>query len=295
MQKVVPRDDIYVLGLEGMQTLFTEQLPGMRPENMILVPERRNTLPHTLWALAEITEHDDEPVLFKSSDQYILDVDGFTESLKGTLEAYQAGPHTFTVLGPKYQTFNSNDGYFLAGSDGAVVKFLEKPTKEAFEESAAGLQVIRSSVLHVVTKDAVAGVLDDINEDWVATAKRILSNPEASSRLEDFLSMPFIDIAPLLSGSNLRAIEVQYEFVDIGRFEEVYELNEKDADGNVVMGKAILERSRGNLVINRTDQPLVVIGRENSVVVQTPEGSLVSSFADSPLVGEIYKTQIHQH
>jgi mannose-1-phosphate guanylyltransferase len=64
MQHVSSDDELYVLVLEGMQPLVREELPDIADDHVLVVPERRNTLPHTLWALTQITDSPDEPVLF---------------------------------------------------------------------------------------------------------------------------------------------------------------------------------------------------------------------------------------
>ena len=110
--------------------------------------------------------------------------------------------------------------------------------------------------------------------------------------------MPFIDISSAIfqQSQSMRVIEVQYEFIDVGRFEEIYELNDKDVNGNVIIGDVILESGcNHNLIINKTTTPLVIINKQNTVIVQTNEGGLVSSFTDSFKIGVIYKTQIHGH
>jgi mannose-1-phosphate guanylyltransferase len=297
VSKAVPKEEIYVLGLEGMQELIKAAIPAIDEKRILLVPERRNTLPHTLWAVAKIAESGDEPVLFKSGDRFILNEEAFVASLQNVQAHYENDTRfTITLLCTKYQTYNSNDGYCVVDDAGRVAKFLEKPAQADLEQLAAGKTIYRSPFVFIATKNALIRELDAATEDWAPIAKEVLQGNAAASK-KAFLAMPFIDISSTLfqASQTMRVMEIRYEFVDVGRFEEVYELNNKDACGNVVLGSTILEKSRGNLVINETGRPLVVIGKENTIIVQTPAGSLVSSFADAPLVGEIYKKRILKH
>lgn len=296
LSNVTTQDELYVLGLEGMLDLIREQVPELRSENVILVPERRNTLPHTLWALAGITDNLDEPVLFKSVDHYLLHPEVFLSSLGEVLGEYKPGP-SITLLCTSYQKFNTNDGYCLVDSTGIVKKFLEKPTEQELQTHSAGLTVYRTTFTYIASSNALLTNLKHTSEAWAGNARAVVEG-KLSGRKDAFLKLPFMDISSFIfqKAGNLRAVEMEYEFIDVGRFEEIYELNTKDGDSNVIIGKVITaEETRNNLIINTTDEPLVVIGKKDTVIIQTDHGSLVSSFPDASKVGDIYKSQIHGH
>jgi len=295
--EAIQKDDIYVLGLKGMEALILEELPTLNPKNIVLVPERRNTLPHTLWALAEITDSADEPVVFKSADQFVLNPKEFNKTFRQGIKDYAAKPAALTLLCTEYKGFNSNDGYCLADDTGLIQSFLEKPTKGTLDAHRKGLHVYRSPLIYIATRNTMSAALDEIPADWVEDAKKILTGGDAP-RQNLFLGLPFMDVSSAVfqESKTMRAIVIQYEYIDVGRFEEIYELNDKDAHGNVVLGDVIFgTECRNNLIINRTERPLVVIDRDNTVIVHTADGSLVSSFTHASMIGEIYKSQIHQH
>jgi len=297
LNKVTPRDELYVLGLDGMTNLILEQVPELPQANIILVPERRNTLPHTLWTLTQITDDSDEPVLFRSVDHYLPHPETFLESLKNVLNNYQPTTN-ITLLCPIYDKFNSNDGYAVTDEHGSVLKFLEKPTEQEVSELANGRTVYRSPFIYIATKNSMLSNLQGLDETWATSAQAILTEKQLAAKKDAFLNMPVIDLSSSIfqKAKHLRVAQITYEFIDVGRFEELYKLNAKDTSGNAVLGKAILtEDCKNNLVINTTDRPIVVINKQSTVIVQTNDGSLISTFADASRVGEIYKTQIHKH
>src|SRR5688572_30694717 len=63
-------NELYVLTVEGLEELVKEQLPNIPSSNIIAVPERRNTLPHTLYALKKLPVRGNEPVLFTPVDHF---------------------------------------------------------------------------------------------------------------------------------------------------------------------------------------------------------------------------------
>jgi mannose-1-phosphate guanylyltransferase len=296
LKNVIPENEIYVLGLSGMTDLILEQIPELNPGNIVLVPERRNTLPHTLWTIAQITDNPDEPVLFRSVDHYLPHPEAFLKSLKDVLDNYQATSDV-TLLCPRFDKFNSNDGYAITDDQARITKFIEKPTEQEVSDLAQGRTVYRSPFIYIASENSMLSNLRALNEDWAAAAQGIL-NKELSARKKAFLDMPFVDLSSAIfqRAKHLRVAEITYEFIDVGLFKELYRLNTKDANGNVIIGRAIItEDCRDNLVINTTDRPMVIINKQDTVIVQTNDGSLVSTFADAARVGEIYKNQIHKH
>jgi mannose-1-phosphate guanylyltransferase len=229
-------------------------------------------------------------------DHFILNPKDFNMTLKQGLDHYTANPAALTLLCTDYKDFNSNDGYCLADDTGSIQSFLEKPTKAALSKHSNGLKIYRSPLIYIATRNTMSAALDEISAEWTEDAKKILAENN-SSRKNDFLGLPFIDISSTIfqQSKAMRVIQILYEYIDVGRFEEVYELNKKDANGNAVLGNVIFgAECHNNLVINKTDAPLVVIDKDDTVIVHTPAGSLVSSFTHASMIGEIYKSQIHR-
>jgi mannose-1-phosphate guanylyltransferase/mannose-6-phosphate isomerase len=63
---------------------------------------------------------------------------------------------------------------------------------------------------------------------------------------------------------------------DLGAWEAVWQVSEKDADGNASSGDAIVNDSR-NTLVHATSRLVGVVGLQDVVVVETPDAVLVSS------------------
>ena len=70
-------------------------------------------------------------------------------------------------------------------------------------------------------------------------------------------------------------VEVEMGWSDIGSWEALWEVGDKDADENVVSGNALIVDCRGCLVRNELDAPLALADATDLVVVATPTGTLV--------------------
>jgi len=65
------------------------------------------------------------------------------------------------------------------------------------------------------------------------------------------------------------------DWSDVGSWEALWELGEKDSDGNVVSGKAVVLDSRDCLIRNETNVPVAVVDSAEMIVVVTASGTLV--------------------
>lgn len=282
----------------GMQELVWDSLPEIASNHIIVVPAHRNTLPELMWALSSVTDDPNEPVLFKSVDHFILNEEVFATSLQKCLDAWHAHAPALTLICTPFETFNSNDGYCIADNSGTMLRFLEKPSREEFDEMVRDHQAFRFPFIFVVSQQTCLDVLSDTPEPWADQARQVLLARDDAAREQAFLPMGKMDLRGIwmMQTNRMRVLPIDYEFMDIGRFEELYQLNTKDADGNVIRGKVILGMAcRGSMIINQTDSPLVVMSAEDAVIIQTDEGSFAAPFRDAAKIGDVYKQHINPH
>ena len=102
-----------------------------------------------------------------------------------------------------------------------------------------------------------------------------------------------IDYAVMELTDNARVVPVDMGWSDIGSFAAIWEIGDKDSDGNVKSGDVVTENVRDSYL--RTDGPLLAaIGLENVIVVATGDAVLVVSknaVEDVRAVVETLKTE----
>ncbi len=291
---VTPVDELYVLTLEGLEKHVRAQLPDIADDHIILVPERRNTLPHTVWALHALGGTPDEPVLFKSVDHYMRDADAFLASLSASTARYDRTKPAVTLLCTEYTSFDHNNGYLLADDSRRIVEYLEKPTEDMLEALRSKGSIYCSPFVYIACQSALEAALGKLDNEWSRAATKLVRAPESEFK-QLFLGLPFIDISSTLfhDSKDLMMDTIKYDFVDVGKYDALYALNAKDVRGNVIMGEVVLsDDCQNNFICNRMPEPLAVVGCSDSVIVQTPHGSLVSSMKNANDIGELYKTRI---
>jgi mannose-1-phosphate guanylyltransferase len=77
--------------------------------------------------------------------------------------------------------------------------------------------------------------------------------------------------------------------MDVGSFDDIHRINQKDQHQNVVKSNDVhLVNTRGSLIYSKVGgKPIALIGLENVIVIDTPEGLLVARIKDSQEVKKI--------
>jgi mannose-1-phosphate guanylyltransferase len=75
---------------------------------------------------------------------------------------------------------------------------------------------------------------------------------------------------------------------DVGSWEAVYDLAEKDHNANASRGELVVEQSHGNYV--DADKIVALVGVDNLVIVDTPDALLVASRDHAQDVSKLVKT-----
>ncbi|HUC89247.1 MAG TPA: sugar phosphate nucleotidyltransferase [Patescibacteria group bacterium] len=297
--QVTDSSELYIMTLHGLEHWVYEQLPEISKSQVILTPERRNTLPHILFALNSVAESSDEPILFTGSDNLVFDTTDFKPSVTALTQHSQGGLaktnritlacHQTTVIDPAL-------GYLILGPDNKRDRFVEKPNKQELQKLMAKHSCYKFPFTFVLSKNAAAVGLESLaDKKLVGLAKKLLS-ASPDSMQSALLNMPIVDTKELFEKApNIYGYPIDYDSMDIGSYPILWQINSKDDSGNAIIGDVVLgQNCRDNLVINQTDKPLMVLDTSNSVVIQTPDGTLCSPMPSAAAAGELYKTKIHK-
>ena len=78
--------------------------------------------------------------------------------------------------------------------------------------------------------------------------------------------------------------------MDVGNFKDLHDVNEQDEVGNYIYGdKVHMIEVENAYVRNEEEKDIAIIGLDNVVVVNTPDGLLVARKDLAPKVGDIAK------
>jgi mannose-1-phosphate guanylyltransferase/mannose-6-phosphate isomerase len=271
--------------------MVLEQLAEIGQEaDILLEPVRRDSGPAIAAGAVFAEMRDgDAIVLALAADHVVQNTAAFIGACwQGLVAASSGHIVTFGVQPERPATEYGyiSPGKVIAGEVRSVAKFVEKPdpaTAAGYISAGylwnSGNFMFRASVLldeyRKVDAESVAAVTEAVSK-----AGRDLGfvtlDPES---FEKALAIS-IDYAVMEKTARASVVPVSCGWSDVGSWHAVWELSDKDAQGNAAQGAAVFEDSRNCNVV--TDKALVALeGVDDLVVVATEDAVLVSRQKDA--------------
>jgi mannose-1-phosphate guanylyltransferase len=296
-------DIVYVVTEASHAADLRAQLPELPDEAFLIEAGRRGTAHCIVFALDYIARHHDkdEPVAFVHSDHHVRDTKGFKRSFAAAARASSDG-QMIALIGIE-PTFPST-GLGYIERDGAideaagiyrVESFKEKPdfeTAQRYVESGNYLWNCGYFVGSVnVFLREMAGSAPGLTEHY----QRLNDVAEfgGNEYNEVYLSLDnqVIDIALIEKASQLAVVSAAFDWMDIGNFKDLHEAVQRDKNDNYMKGENIHAIDVENVYVRNEEsgKPVAVIGLDNVVVINTPDGILVARKDVSAKCGDIAK------
>jgi mannose-1-phosphate guanylyltransferase / mannose-6-phosphate isomerase len=292
-----------VVGNEEHRFLVLEQLREMQitGATLLLEPMGRNTAPAMTLAALRAIESGADPVLAVTpADQTVVDEPAFTAALQRAVHLAAEG--AIVILGVSPDRPETGYGYIKssgAGDSMVVERFVEKPDLATAQRYLAEGQYFWNSGMFVVRASVWLAAIERCRADIAAATRlawqaRSLDAAFVRPGREAFAAIPpeSIDYAvmePVAAepgAFSLRMVPLAAGWNDLGAWEAVWQVSEKDAAGNASHGDVLLRDSRNSLV-HAASRLVGVVGLDNVVVVETPDAVLVTDRSRSQEVKQI--------
>ena len=271
--------------------MVLEQLAEIGLEaDVLLEPMRRDSGPAIAAGAAFAQTRDSQAiVLALAADHVVRDVAAFVAACREGLTAAEAG--RIVTFGVQAERAATEYGYIspgetISGAVRAVAKFVEKPdpaTAATYIKSGylwnSGNFMFRASVLLDEYRNVDAASVQAVS-DAVSNAGTDLGFVKLDEKAFGSAKAISIDYAVMEKTSRAAVMPVACGWSDVGSWHAVWELSDKDGQGNAARGAAVFEDSRNCNV--STDRALVALeGVDDLVVVATQDAVLVSRQKDA--------------
>jgi mannose-1-phosphate guanylyltransferase/mannose-6-phosphate isomerase len=271
--------------------MVIEQLTEIGIEaDVLLEPMRRDSGPAIAAGAVFAQARDGEAVVLAlAADHVVREAGAFVAACRQGLVAADSG--CIVTFGIKPERAATEYGYInpgevVSGDVRAVTKFVEKPdpaTAAQYVKAGflwnSGNFMFRASVLLDEYRKVDAESVQAIGNSVVKAGRDlgfVTLEPEAFGSAK----VISIDYAVMEKTSRAAVVPVACGWSDVGSWLAVWELSEKDAQGNAAQGTAVFEDSRNCNV--STDKALVALeGVDDLVVVATQDAVLVSRQKDA--------------
>jgi mannose-1-phosphate guanylyltransferase/mannose-6-phosphate isomerase len=286
---------------EEHRFLIEEQLRqiGVQPQQILLEPVPRNTGPAVASVALWLSARDPNALmLVQPSDHVIGSLVEFHKAIARGIAAAQDGQ--LVTFGIKPTRLETGYGYIqsgrpLNGSNEVLVvdRFVEKPEAAAAKRFMESGVFFWNSGIFLLSVRHYLDELERLHPKMLEACRRAMSEGKddlSFFRLDRaaFGEAPFLSIDHAVMEHTDRAVVVPVEMAwsDVGSWRALREVNDADADGNVIHGDVVHERVRNSYI--RTDGRLVAaIGLDDVVIVSTDDAVLVSRAEDAAEVSGI--------
>lgn len=274
---------------EDHRFTVAEQLrndPNFHQAQIVLEPSGKNTAPAV--ALAAFTaqlEGGDPTLLVLAADHTIDDEDAFRSSI--ILASGLAAEGELVTFGVVPTVPETGYGYIRQGEphQGAyrVAEFVEKPDLEAATQYVSNGCYVWNSGMFMFKASRYLEELQTYRPDIYKACELAIKD---ATRDEDFFrpeAIAFeacpsesIDYAVMEKTSSAVVVPVACGWSDVGSWSALWDISEKTAEGNVIVGDVIAEDTSNSYL--RSDTKLIAaIGLENIVVVESDDAIMVAS------------------
>lgn len=289
--KIVPKENIFILTNEIYIHLVNKQLPNLDESQILAEPIMRNTAPCIAYGSHKILKlNPDASIIVAPSDHLILDSEEFVRCIKKSLEA--SSKHDCLIsLGIKPSRPDTGYGYIQYNTkkiedDFFKVKtFTEKPNAELAKTFIQSGDFLWNAGIFIWSVKSILSSfqkhLPEMNDIFNEGAEFYNTEKEL-----DFIHSAFsqctnisIDYAIMEKADNVYVLPSEFGWSDLGTWDSVYELSDKDYVGNAVIHpEMVIMYDSSNCMVNVPQGKLVVLqGLHDFIVVEENNTLMICS------------------
>ena len=267
---------------------------------IILEPVGRNTAPAIALAALNAVKNGDDPLLLVlAADHVIKNEAAFCQSVNNAAPLAEQGKLvTFGIVPTAPETgygyIKGGDSISGAESEAFVVsEFVEKPDLATAEQYLASGDYYWNSGMFLFKASTYLAELKAHNPAIYTACENSIASTQADA---DFIRVnkaafeacpdDSIDYAVMENTTQAVVVPMDCGWSDVGSWSALWEIEDKDDNGNVLKGDVISVNST-NSYVNAEEKLVAVIGLEDVVVVETKDAILVSKKSEVQLVKNV--------
>ena len=289
--RLMPVENILIVSNILYRDLILEQLPEIKPSQVLLEPNRRNTAPCIAYAVNRIKSMTDKAnIVVAPSDHLIMKEIDFIDAIKTGLDFVEHNDSLLT-LGIKPSRPETGYGYIqIDEGDSSLRKvktFTEKPNAELaqiFFETGEFFWNSGIFLWNLQTIDhAFHSLLPEVALKFDG-GKNVYNTVDEQKFIDDmYATCPniSIDYGIMEKAANVHVLCSDFGWTDLGTWGSLYEMSEKDVDANVTLKcKTMFYESKSNIVALPSDKLAVIQDLNGYIVAESDNVLLICKLED---------------
>lgn len=275
---IVPASNILIVSNLIYKDLILEQLPEIKPDQVLLEPARRNTAPCIYYAVQRIKAINKKAnIIVAPSDHLIMKEEEFINTIKAGLEFIDQNDNLLT-LGIKPSRPETGYGYIQIDEGETnprrIKTFTEKPNAElaqVFFETGEFYWNSGIFLWNLKTIDEAFNIyLPEVATKFNA-GKELYNTPNEQQFIDEmYPSCPniSIDYGIMEKAANVYVLCADFGWSDLGTWGSLYELSNKDENNNVTL--------KCESIFYESDDNIVALPKGKLAVIEDLNGYIVA-------------------
>jgi mannose-1-phosphate guanylyltransferase len=276
---ICPVENVFVVTNKDYKELVQQQLPELSENQILLEPVGRNTAPCIAYASYKIGQlNPNANLVVTPSDHVVLKQDVFTSVIKEAVEA-AAKDDVLITLGITPSRPDTGYGYiqYIADESQSIKKvktFTEKPNLELAQMFLNSGDFVWNSGIFIWNVQSILKAfrqqlseITEIFEEGVST----MNTPAE----QNFITKAYshcrnvsIDYGIMEKVDNVYVLLADIGWSDLGTWNSLYTINEKDENRNVVDGEVLLYDTKDCIIKTPKERLVVLQGLEDYIVAE---------------------------
>jgi len=295
---LIDAENIYIITGKQLKEPIEKALPQLPKENIVAEPAKRNTAPCLALAagiLDNKNPNEKQSVAVLTADQIIQPEENFRTCISAALD-YVEQNEVIATIGIVPSRPETGYGYIESGdklteSYGIGIynlnSFKEKPSKETAEEYLSKGGYLWNSGMFFFSLDTFISEMKKNAPDIGNKIADLHGNNNNMPAVFEAMKGISIDYALMEKTNKAVVVEANFEWDDLGAFDAMDRVNNKDENGNIVKGDVIAIDCKDSIIINNSDRLATAYGLDGMVLVQTNDAVMSCKKSDSQHVKKI--------
>lgn len=279
LSRLIPAENILILTNERYNDLVLQQLPMVKPEQVLLEPAMRNTAPCILYASLKIKKQNPNAVMVVApSDHWIEDEAAFAHDLQQCFDFCEKEKALLT-LGIQPTFPNTGFGYIEFDKVDAnpikkVNQFREKPDYETAKSFLEAGNFLWNGGIFIWSAQSITEAFEKFQPQMNALFQNGFDSyntiDEKQFILDNYPNAEniSIDYAVMEKANNVYVLPATFDWNDLGTWGSLHEKLDKDHQNNAVVNATVILENASNNIIRSNAQKLVVIdGLDDYIIV----------------------------
>ena len=288
---LMPIENILIVSNVIYKDLILEQLPEIKPNQVLLEPNRRNTAPCIAYAISRIKAMTNKAnIVVAPSDHLIMKETDFLETIKTGLN-FVENNNSLLTLGMKPSRPETGYGYIQIDEGETALRrvktFTEKPNAELAQIFYETGEFFWNSGIFLWNLQTIDHAFQTLLPE-VATkfnAGKDVFNTDAEQAFIDKMypscANISIDYGIMEKAENVYVLCSEFGWTDLGTWGSLYEMSPKDKDDNVSLKcETLFYESNNNIVALPAGKLAVIQDLDGYIVAESDNVLLICKQKD---------------